>query len=147
LQHDQFYSFFEAEKLVSDFEYVLNYHGIEICKNTELERLCLNIINILELHIKPNLRNPKADIRIPLREYAGMVELMKKIVKAKDHPQFQQIIPHLKKLNNSYPLQNTGTSVREQENDKIFELFIATLCLGMNIGKISIDDPNISKFF
>lgn len=149
MQTDQFYSFFysffDAEKLVSDFADVLKSHGIEIVCNSELERLCLNIIDVLEKHLKPQLRDPKADIRIQFREYTGMQDLMVKIVKAKDNPHFQQLIPHLQKLNIANPLQNTQTSIRNQENNKIFELFIATLCLGLNTEEILVDNPNQSK--
>lgn len=142
---DHLYSFFDAEKLVSDFEQVLNLYGIDIVNKSELERLCLNITNILEIHLKPHLRDPAIDIRIPLRDFAGLLELMIKIVKAKNHPYFHQIIPHLKKLNISNPLQNTYTKSLNQENNKIFELYIATLCLGLNTDKIYVDDPDVSK--
>ena len=117
--HDQFYTYFDVEKLVQDFELILNQYGIEIQRSSELERLCLNIIDIKEKHPKPNLRAPHEDIRPYFRELLGLQDLMSKVVRAKDHPRFCSIIPHLKKLNIANPLQNINTSVLNAENNKL----------------------------
>jgi len=143
--HDQFYTYFDVEKLVQDFELILNQYGIEIQRSSELERLCLNIIDIKEKHPKPNLRAPHEDIRPYFRELLGLQDLMSKVVRAKDHPRFCSIIPHLKKLNIANPLQNINTSVLNAENNKLFELYMATLCMNISQGDITVDDPDFSR--
>ncbi|HDH12593.1 MAG TPA: hypothetical protein ENG83_10450 [Nitrospirae bacterium] len=145
MQQNQFYSFFDAEVLVYKFEEVLKKYQIEIYKNSELEGLCLNIIDIVEKHLKPKLRNPEIDIRSYFREFVGLQDLITKIIKFEKNEYFGQLIPHLKKLNDSNPLQSIKTSILNQENNKIFELFIATLCLNLNTEEIKVDDPDKSK--
>lgn len=139
------YTLLEAQDLVYKFEATLRNIGIEIAKNSELERLCLNIIDVVEKHLNPTLRDPKADIRPYAREFVGMKDLMSKIVNAAGMNNFSELLPHLKKLNEANPLQNVRTSVLNQENDKMFELFMATLCLGLSPKSISLDHPERSK--
>ena len=142
MQEGQVYTFLETEKLVSDFEYILKKYEINIESGSELERLCLNITDIVEQHVKPHLRNSKVDIRPYFRELIGLQDLMVKIVKSADNPKFSTILPYLKKLNVSSPLQNIKTSVLNQENNRIFELYTACLCLNLDIDEISIDNPD-----
>ncbi len=142
---DQFYTYFEAEKLLEEFEQLLKQYGIEIEQDSELECLCLNIIDVVEKHLKPNLRNPQEDIRPYFREFLGLQDLISKIIKAKDHPNFVTLIPHLRKLNISNPLQNVNTSILNQENNKTLELYIATLCMNLGEGAVTVDDPDNSK--
>ncbi len=66
------YSLREAEELVYKFESVLRGSGIEIAKNSELERLCLNILDVVEKHLNRNLRDPRADIGPYFRAFIGM---------------------------------------------------------------------------
>lgn len=141
----EFYKFDEAEKLVYEFESVLKNINIKIKIGSELERLCLNIIDINEKHIKPYLRKPHKDYRVHLREFVGLQDLMTKIVKAKNNQNFNRLLPHLINLNKTNPLQNVETRVDNQNNNKTFELFIATLCLGINTTKISVDNPDHSQ--
>ncbi len=141
---DQFYSFFDAQKLVDQFEQVLNNNGIEITPGSELERLCLNITDLVEKHLNPRLREENHDHRPYFRECLGLNDLITKIVKSSSHPNFQSLLPYLKKLNDNNPIQNTQTSVLNQYNNKLFELYISTLCLNMNGANLSIDDPDHS---
>ena len=141
---DQFYTFFDAERLVGDFENVLKENGINIASRSELERLCLNITDLVEKHIKPHLRDENHDIRPYFRECLGLTDLITKIVKSSKHPNFQTLLPYLEKLNDNNPIQNTKTSVLDQYNNKLFELYIATLCLNLNGSSIAIDDPDYS---
>lgn len=142
---DQFYTYFDAENLTLEFEEVLKICGITIEKDSILEYLCLNILDVKEKYLNPNLRNAKEDIRIVFREFLGLQDLMTKIVRAKKNKYIHTLIPHLKLLNISSPLQNAPTSILNQVNNKTFELYMATLCLNLNEGEISVDHPNQSK--
>ncbi|MBI3599150.1 MAG: hypothetical protein HY097_00700 [Nitrospinae bacterium] len=145
MERDEIYTFFDAEKMVYQFEEVLNKYQIEIARNSELERLCLNIVDIVQKHLKPNLRQPEVDIRPYFREFLGMQDLMTKIIRAERDKGFKQLIPHLNKLNIANPLQNRTTSVESQDNNKLFELFIAALCVGLSPEEIVLDNPDVSK--
>lgn len=141
---DQFSTFFDAEQLVDDFESVLKKNGIIIASGSKLERLCLNISDLVEKHIKPHLRDANHDNRPFIRECLGLIDLITKIVKSSKHANFQTLLPYLEKLNENNPIQNTRTSVLDQDNNKLFELYIATLCLNLNGSSIAIDDPDHS---
>lgn len=142
---DETYTFQEAEKLVLDFEAILKKHGIEIKQDSELERLCLNIMETLEKHLNPNLRDPLTDIRKVFREFIGLKDLMSKIIAAENDANFKDLIPHLEKLNDVNPLQNVKTPSIDQDNNKVFELLIATLCMKVGGSGIALDNPNRSK--
>jgi len=58
-----FYSYEEASKRVERFEKLLDSHGIKLQNGSDLERICLNVIDMLERHIRPQLPNPKDDFR------------------------------------------------------------------------------------
>ena len=141
---DQFYTFFDADKLVDEFESVLSENGLNIVPGSELERLCLNITDLVEKHLKPHLRDENIDYRPYFRECLGLTDLITKIVKSSKHVNFQTVLPYLKKLNDNNPIQNAKTSVLDQYNNKLFELYIATLCLNLNGRSIAIDDPDHS---
>ncbi len=98
MERDEIYTFFDAEKMVYQFEEVLNKYQIEIARNSELERLCLNIVDIIQKHLKPNLRQPEVDIRPYFREFLGMQDLMTKIIRAERDKGFKQLIPHLNRV-------------------------------------------------
>lgn len=142
---NQIYLFKDVENLVNQFENVLNRNGINITHGSELERICLNVTNILEQHLNPKLRDNKTDIRPYFREFVGLQDLISKIVKSESNPNFSLLIQHLQTLNNKNPLQNISTSVLNQDNDKIFELYLATLCLNLNPTDIKVDNPKSSK--
>lgn len=142
---DEFCSFSEVKKLADDFEAVLRDRQITISHGSELERLCLIPTDIVDKYLRPEIRSSTEDIRPYFREFLGIHDLMVKIVKSSSHTFFSQLIPHLKKLNNSSPLQNLSTSVLNQDNNKAFELFIATLCLNASTDEISVDHPDASK--
>lgn len=141
----EIYTFQDAEKLVLDFETILKKHNIKIMQGSELERLCLNTMDTLEKHYNPNLRDPIADIRQPFREFIGLKDLLSKIIAVENDDNFKDLIPHLKKLNEVNPLQNVKTPSVNQDNNKIFELLIATLCMKLAGNGISLDHPNNSK--
>jgi predicted transcriptional regulator YheO len=141
---DQFCTFFQAEKTVDVFEDVLKNNGIKIAPGSELERLCLNLTDLLEKHLKPELRDEEKDIRPYFRECLGLTDLMTKIIKSSKHDNFASLIPYLKKINKHNAIQNSKTSVLDQYNNKLFELYIATLCLNIDGAALTIDDPDHS---
>lgn len=141
---DQFYTFFDAEKYVEEFERILNANGIKIACDSELERLCLNVIRLVEKHLNPQSIKQDEDIRPYFRECLGLSDLLIKLIKSSNHPNFSALLPYLNKINYHNPIQNTKTSVLDQYNNKLFELYIAMLCLNLEGCNLSVDDPDHS---
>ncbi|MFI5322490.1 MAG: hypothetical protein ACHQ6U_02910 [Thermodesulfobacteriota bacterium] len=140
----EYYSFEETEELVNEFERVLNDNGIQIVPKSVLEALCLNIKSIYDKYKESEKIDPHLDIRPDFRNFIGLQDLMIKIVNSSENPSFKRLVPHLKKLIKSNPLQNAKTPSINQINNKMFELYIACLCLNQGIEEIYIEDPDKS---
>lgn len=140
----EFTSFYKIYKDTFDqLEPLLNSHGIKIKSGSDLERICLNTLDLINKVENPKLRNPYEDIRPYFSEIMGFHDLLDKILKVKDHDDFDQIITHLKLLNISAVPQNTKSLVTDQGSNKLFELYIATLCMLCGTD-VKIDNPNNS---
>jgi hypothetical protein len=140
------YTFAHAQNLVMRFEGLLSRIGITIRPGSILERLCLNTIDLCEKHEHPELRPADSvDLRPTYREMVGLFDLLVKLVSCEGHPSFPQLGPHLRLLNEGNPLQSVTTSVLDQENNKLFELYVAALCVGIPADNVVLDDPNSSR--
>jgi hypothetical protein len=69
---------------------------------------------------------------------------MTKVVALRDHVDFPQVVPHLRKLNCGQVAQNSPSGVLDQVSPKLFELLIALAA--MRIGtNLEVDDPDRSS--
>ena len=143
MSKDQTYTFEQAEAQVNEFEALLNRQGINIIPGSALERLALRAKEVLEKRIHPKQRDVDEDMRLLFREMIGFCDLSSKVIAAESHHDFSKLVPHLRKLN--LPLQNCPTPSTDQENNKVFELFIAALCMSASADGIELDDPDQSK--
>jgi hypothetical protein len=134
----------ELEKLTFEFEAVLKEHGLGIKQGTDLERVSLAVLDLLGKHLKPVLQDPLQNIRPYFGDVLGLWTFMTKIVRHKNHPDFQQIVPHLALLNKGQVAQNRRTPISDDACNKLFELLVALIC--MDIGtSVRMDDPDESK--
>jgi hypothetical protein len=144
--HTNTYTFAHAQDLVMRFERVLLSIGIKIKPGSVLEQLCLNTVDLCEKHEHPELRPADSvDVRPSYREMVGLFDLLVKLVSCEGHPAFPQLAKHLQLLNAGNPLQSVSTSVLDQENNKLFELFVAAVCLGVPVDDVILDDPQSSR--
>ncbi len=141
----QFYTYKEVVELVDQFENILRKHTLEIKQGSVLEEFCLNVVDIYDKYLNPNKRDPKIDYRSNYREFIGIQDLMIKIVRVAEHPYFDRLEPHLALLNNSIPTLNDKTPSIDQDNNKIFELYVACLCLALDPEEIRVDNPQTPK--
>jgi hypothetical protein len=140
------YTFAHAQNLVMRFERLLVGIGIKIRPGSVLEQLCLNTIDLCEKHEHPELRPADSvDVRPSYRGMVGLFDLLVKLVSCEGHPSFPRLGPHLRLLNEGNPLQSVSTSVLDQENNKLFELYVAALCVGIPVDDVVLDDPNSSR--
>jgi len=140
------HSFDNAEKLAMDFEEILQRHDLGASAGSEIERLLLGLVQLNHLHRHPECRvDEPSDPRIMWSELAGIHDLVSKVVRAAIHPRFDRLVPHLALLQDGSPLQNAKTEVTDAANNKIFELYVAALCLAAGASDLDLDDPNLSS--
>lgn len=136
-------SFAEADLLTEELERVLRAVGIEIGKGNDLERLCLNLKKLLDLHTQ-QAQSGKEDLRDPFREAVGFRHIAKLIVDASKLGGFAAAIPHLKLLNEGKVLQNEPAPREDPASNKLFELLVGLTVLRTG-ATVTFDDPNNAK--
>lgn len=114
--NEERYSFAEAVARLDEFEALLQANGIDIEQGSVLEELCLNTIDVLEKHRTPELIDAGIDFRQDLAEVIGLQEIIRKVLRHRWHPDFPQILAHLRLLNDCHPTQkHTSTCYRPRE--------------------------------
>lgn len=137
------YSFDEASKLNDEFERLLRAHDVEIKKGSLLEMVALAVEEVLSKYHAPDSRNPETDIRELFRQATGATGLAHRIVRVANHKDFGQLVKHLKLLEATMPNQNLRTPITDGDNNKVFELLIASAAM-VHGTEIELDDPNES---
>lgn len=139
------FPFDTSEQLIYDFENLLKEHGLLIQSNSDLERISIAIIETNAKHKKEISHNDKLDIRDIFSDVAGLIDFVHQILKHKTHKDFNKIIPHLNLLNtSSTSVLTTKSKVTDEGNNKLFELYIALLCMAFS-DNVDLDDPKNSK--
>ena len=139
------YPFDISQQDIFDFEQLLKDNGLTIKTGSNLERVSFAV---LEANAKANKEiehDNSIDIREFISDVTGIIDFVKKILKHKNHPNFQQIIPHLNLLNTASTATLTSKSrVTDDGNNKLLELYIALLCMSFATN-ICLDSPSNSK--
>lgn len=139
------FPFDTSEKDIFDFEQLLREHGLTIQKDSDLEKILLAVLEVNAKYKKELAHDNSTDIRQLFSDVAGIIDLVKQVLKHREHPDFKQIIPHLHLLNKASTATLTSKSqIRDDSNNKLMELYIALLCMSFATD-IRLDDPNNSK--
>lgn len=129
-----------------DFEQILNRHNLGAPTGSELERLMLGLVKLNHLHKHPKHRvDEPSDSRKMWAELTGIHDFVSKLVRAALHPKFDRFVPHLALLAKGSPLQNAKTFSTDAANNKIFELYLAAVCLAAGASDVDLDDPDASS--
>lgn len=137
------YLFADAVERLHQFEALLKSYRIQIQPGSILEQLCLNTIDVLEKHRHPETIDTGKDFRQELAEVIGLQEIVRKLLRHKWHPDFPQLVQHLRLLNECHPTQNTPAAVTDEGSNKSFELLFG-LC-SMDVGRnLVLDNPVVS---
>lgn len=133
----------ETEQLVDELESLLNRHGIAIAPGSDLERVCLEVRRLHELHrhAAPDF----GDSRQLLREALGFHQFASMIAKSERLEGFEKMIPHLELLNRGCALQNTALANYDEASNKLFELLIGLAALNVPGASIEMDHPKKTK--
>ncbi len=151
--HGSFISYVDMMKYFFEFEDLLKQYKIKIEFDNDLERVGLSIIALNDFYKGIHEIKEANDIRSFMEELIGGYSIISKIVKVKDHINFINLIPHIKLLNKSRFFQNTksviydrtlGSYINNQNSNKVFELFIASLIMEFS-DSMELDDPNRSQ--
>jgi hypothetical protein len=86
------------------------------------------------VHLRPSAAN-----------LIGLNDLAVLIVRVADHPDFEEIVPHLHLLNQGQALQNRASHSIDQAANKLFELLVACWVMAVGASDVRVDDPHRSK--
>ena len=136
-------SFAELEGLVKQFEQVLQKHGIQVKASSVLERICVEILELQSRHRKLIPHEPCSDVRHILRPALGLIDLVRRVVRLAGHPDFRNLVPHLRLMNEGTVVQNVPAPA-DRVSDKIFELLMGLICLEVGQNCL-IDHPVNSR--
>lgn len=135
-------SFDQAAFVVDQFLGLLEARGLGLKHGSMAEDEALAMTDVLEMWKNPELR-PR-DPRQVVRAATGFVDLAGKVVSAAEHPDFDQLWPHLEMLIKTTVLQNAASPVTDDAANKVIELYVA--CLAMRFGSnVKLDHPTSSK--
>jgi hypothetical protein len=138
-----FTKFIEAETIVYQFEEDLASLGISVARGSDLETICLNI---MDLEAK---RQGHSDIELiedcrPLwRRTVGLVDLLRQLKCARAVGKLSLFEAHLRLLNQGVAPQNIRV-LSDDACNQIFEMLVALFCLPLS-ESLELDDPFKSK--
>lgn len=135
-------SYAQAEEFVHSFEAVLKKHGIEIVRGSPLETICFTIYDVYNKHRNVASMDLRQDIRPMLRSATGFIDMMKRVLRLSNHPDFARLVPHMRLMNKGSVAQNVK-AIGDEASNKLFESLMGLLCLevGQNL---EMDDPEKS---
>ncbi|MBF0556988.1 MAG: hypothetical protein HQK96_20935 [Nitrospirae bacterium] len=144
MTYSEGYSLYEAEKLIYAFHELLENNCININFHSDLYWVGNKIIEFYKMHKNPKLRDTNIDVREEMQEALGFEDFISKIYSVRDHPKFKNLIPHIRLMNTASFSQIKTTTVLDQNSDKLFELYITSLCM-MQFEDVHFAPPNDNK--
>jgi len=134
----------EWEKLVWGLESILHEQGIAVAAGGAFEEAALTLTELEEYRKNPASCDCTVDPREKWRQAMSLADLAEKILYVKQMPGFEQLIPHLKLLGGMADLSQFSTTLKEnQDNNKIFELYVAAMALPF-LTNLTVDHPDLS---
>lgn len=124
---------------VRQFERILNRFGIQIGPGTALESMCLTLNDLERGQDRENWPGLMEDLRPATRAAYGLRDLVCRINRLGNHPDFPVLLEHLKLLNSGAVAQNISAPT-DQFSAKIFELLFALICLEVG-DNLKVDGP------
>jgi hypothetical protein len=132
--------FGDFEKRIFDFIDALAAIGVQIEKDSPLEKACYDVMRVHMLYINPQSRDPHEDVRLAFRPLLGLWTLIDKTLRLKGKKGFEAFRAHYQMLKNGVAWQNDKYAVGDQAADKIFELVFGLSVLAVG-DDLEVDDP------
>jgi hypothetical protein len=132
------------EKLVWELEGTLKQHGIAVAAPGAFEEAALTLTELEEFRKNPESCDCTVDHREKWRRAMSLADLAEKILLVRKHPDFPQLVPHLRLLGGMADLsQFSSTQKENQDNNKVFELYMAAMGLHV-LTQCKLDHPEES---
>jgi hypothetical protein len=139
------HSYYPWAHFVSDLEEILKANGITILPGSPFEEAKATLHEMDSNAKRPVITDPNVDQRERWRRALSFADLAEKIVFVRDHPDFKTLLPHLELLAKESDLSQFSWTPKEaQDNNKTFELYVATMCLPFMTG-CTTDHPEQSN--
>lgn len=138
-----FASFEQAEAIVYQFEQDLASLGISVANGSDLEIICLNIMDLEAKRQGRSNIDLQNDCRPLWRRTVGLVNLLRLLKCARDMGKLNLFKPHLRLLNQGAVSQNVRV-LSDDACNKIFEMLVALFCLPL-AETLELDDPSESQ--
>lgn len=143
-------SFELAGTLVGEFEAALKDCGIKIDAGSDLEFVCLQVLDLEYRRLNKVNGDPLEDVRLIWRRSGSLIEIMQLFLRAYRDGRSKVFLPHLDLLNKGFAAQNISIfpdriapKVFDASN-KLFELFFGLVCSPI-ASEITMDDPFAAK--
>jgi len=135
----------DLEKFVWELEALLKANGIEIKNHGAFEEAALSLAEMDYMRQNPTGYDCTVDSREKWRRALSLADFAEKICLVRNHPDFSQLVPHLGLLGGESDIsQFSATKPQNQDNNKVFELYVAAMGLPI-LTDISVDNPIQSK--
>lgn len=129
--------------MVEQFEGDLSTIGISIAQGSDLELICLHILDLESKRQGKSYYDIEEDIRPLWRRAVGLVSLLQLLGYARIHKKLSIFKPHLRILNQGTVPQNVR-ALSDDTCNKVFEMLVALLCLPI-AEHVKLDDPHHSQ--
>ena len=146
----QCFSLEDNQKVVLDFENLLRRHQMEIPMGSPLEEACTAILEMLEMHRDKAVHDKKLDCREKWRRGFFLADIARKALRAESHADFRNLLLHLRLLlepanfSQFSAIQASASPKEKETNNKVFELFVATILFQI-CSNLRFDDPKNSR--
>jgi len=142
----QSFSLEDNQKAVLDFENLLRRYQMEIPVGSPLEEASAAILEMLEIHKDKAVHDKKVDCREKWRRGFFLADIARKALRAESHADFKNLLLHLKLLlepgnfSQFSAIQASADAKEKETNNKVFELFVATILFQI-CSNLRFDDP------
>lgn len=142
-QDKKYEHLYSVEKVIA-FEKRLNEIGITINPDSDLFRIGFDVLEVYEKYKNPELLGSNEDFREKISSVLGFNNFIEKVFPIVNSEYIDRIKPHLELLNKSSIPLTKKAKITDQGSNKLFELYIASLCYPQ-FENIRIDSPDNSR--
>jgi hypothetical protein len=136
-------SFVQAEAIVDQFEKDLASLGISVANGSDLEIVCLNIMDLEAKRQGRSNIDLRDDCRPQWRRTVGLIDLLRLLKCVRAIGKLSLFEAHLRLLNQGVAPQNVR-ALSDDACNKIFEMLVALFCLPL-AETLELDDPYKSQ--
>ena len=142
---DECFTYEDAQTALFKFEELLRRWSILIKPRSALEAAALSVMDLVDLRQRPDSTSWLVDLGGDAANLVGLNDLAVHIIRVADHPDFKEVVPHLRLLNEGEPLQNRASQSRDHAANKLFELLVACWAMRAGANDVRLDNPHRSK--